>query len=217
MDSETHEIIEARLSVFDDEPDLNDWVEIFSGALMAIIGLYFLLNPGNNGTQFMQWFSSAVFAIGAVWAGHGLKDMAVKEIRRSIAVLEATGRQDTVDYGLIRDALLHSNQYKKFLLEAYERAFEDGIISDEEHDELQAIQAALGMSDEEAALVATRAAINSAIRDGKVSDDEMALITDAATKAKLSKKDLTAISGALEDGKLDDEEKDMLNDLLGKI
>ena len=73
------------------------------------------------------------------------------------------------------------------------------------------------MSDEEAALVATRAAINSAIRDGKVSDDEMALITDAATKAKLGKKDLTAISGALEDGKLDDAEKDMLNDLLGKI
>ena len=217
MDNETHEIIEARLSVFDDEPDLNDWVEIFSGALMAIIGLYFLLNPGTNGAQFMQWFSSAVFAIGAVWAGHGLKDMAVKEIRRSIAVLEATGRQDTVDYGLIRDVLLHSNQYKKFLLEAYERAFEDGIISDEEHDELQAIQAALGMSDEEAALGATRAAINSAIRDGKVSDDEMALITEAATKAKLGKKDLMAISEALEDGKLDDAEKDMLNDLLGKI
>ncbi len=217
MDSETNEIVEARLSVFDDEPDLNDWVEIFSGALMAIIGLYFLLNPGTNGTQFMQWFSSAVFAIGAVWAGHGLKDMAVKEIRRSIAVLEATGRQDTVDYGLIRDVLLHSDQYKKFLLEAYERAYEDGIISDEEHDELQAIQAALGMTDEEAALVATRAAINSAIRDGKVSDDEMALITEAATNAKLGKKDMAAISGALEDGKLDDAEKDMLNDLLGKI
>jgi tellurite resistance protein len=217
MDSETHEIVEARLSVFDDEPDLNDWVEIFSGALMAMIGLYFLLNPGNSGAQFMQWFSSAVFAIGAVWAGHGLKDMAVKEIRRSIAVLEATGRQDTVDYGLIRDVLLHSDQYKKFLLEAYERAYEDGIISDEEHDELQAIQAALGMTDEEAALVATRAAINSAIRDGKISDDEMALITDAATRAKLSKKDISAISGALEDGKLDDAEKDMLNDLLGKI
>ena len=217
MDSETHEIVEARLSVFDDEPDLNDWVEIFSGALMAMIGLYFLLNPGDSGAQFMQWFSSAVFAIGAVWAGHGLKDMAVKEIRRSIAVLEATGRQDTVDYGLIRDVLLHSDQYKKFLLEAYERAYEDGIISDEEHDELQAIQAALGMTDEEAALVATRAAINSAIRDGKISDDEMALITDAATRAKLSKKDISAISGALEDGKLDDAEKDMLNDLLGKI
>ncbi|HIB59353.1 MAG TPA: hypothetical protein EYO42_02195 [Candidatus Poseidoniales archaeon] len=217
MDSETHEIVEARLSVFDDEPDLNDWVEIFSGALMAMIGLYFLLNPGTSGTQFMQWFSSAVFAIGAVWAGHGLKDMAVKEIRRSIAVLEATGRQDTVDYGLIRDVLLHSDQYKKFLLEAYERAYEDGIISDEEHDELQAIQAALGMTDEEAAWVATRAAINLAIRDGKISDDEMALITDAATRAKLSKKDITAISGALEDGKLDDAEKDMLNDLLGKI
>ena len=137
MDNETRDIIEARLSVFDDEPDLNDWVEIFSGALMAMIGLFFLLNPGTSGTEFMQWFSSAIVAIGAVWAGHGLKDMAVKEIRRSIAVLEATGRQDSVDYGLIRDVLMHPGQYKRFLLEAYERAFEDGVISDDELVELQ--------------------------------------------------------------------------------
>ena len=217
MDSETREIIEARLSVFDEEPDLNDWVEVFSGALMAMIGLYFLLNPGTNGTEFMQWFSSAVFAIGAVWAGHGLKDMAVKEIRRSVAVLEATGRQDSVDYGLIRDVLMHPSQYKKFLLEAYERAFEDGVISDQELDELKAIQAALGMSDEEAALVATRAAINSALRDGKVSAMELELISDAASKANLKKKDIESIARALDDGKLDDTEKDMLNDLLGKV
>ena len=217
MDSDTREIIEARLSVFDEEPDLNDWVEVFSGALMAMIGLYFLLNPGTNGTEFMQWFSSAVFAIGAVWAGHGLKDMAVKEIRRSVAVLEATGKQDTVDYGLIRDVLMHPGQYKKFLLEAYEKAFEDGVISDEELEELKAIQTALGMSDEEAALVATRAAINSALKDGKVSSLELALIMEAAQSANLKKKDIESITSALEDGKLDDSEADMLNDLLGKI
>jgi hypothetical protein len=217
MDNETRDIIEARLSVFDDEPDLNDWVEIFSGALMAMIGLFFLLNPGTSGTEFMQWFSSAVVAIGAVWAGHGLKDMAVKEIRRSIAVLEATGRQDSVDYGLIRDVLTHPGQYKRFLLEAYERAFEDGVISDDELVELQAIQTALGLSDEEAAMLATRAAINSAIRDGKVSDDELALITDAASKAKLNKADIATITKALEDGKIDDSEKEMLNELLGKV
>ncbi|MDP6639783.1 MAG: hypothetical protein QGH90_00055 [Candidatus Poseidoniaceae archaeon] len=217
MDNETRDIIEARLSVFDDEPDLNDWVEIFSGALMAMIGLFFLLNPGTSGTEFMQWFSSAVVAIGAVWAGHGLKDMAVKEIRRSIAVLEATGRQDSVDYGLIRDVLMHPGQYKRFLLEAYERAFEDGVISDDELVELQAIQTALGLSDEEAAMLATRAAINSAIRDGKVSDDELALITDAASKAKLKKADIATITKALEDGKIDDSEKEMLNELLGKV
>jgi len=217
MDNETRDIIEARLSVFDDEPDLNDWVEIFSGALMAMIGLFFLLNPGTSGTEFMQWFSSAVVAIGAVWAGHGLKDMAVKEIRRSIAVLEATGRQDSVDYGLIRDVLTHPGPYKRFLLEAYERAFEDGVISDDELVELQAIQTALGLSDEEAAMLATRAAINSAIRDGKVSDDELALITDAASKAKLNKADIATITKALEDGKIDDSEKEMLNELLGKV
>ena len=36
-------IIEDRLSVFDDEPDLNDWVEVMCGAAMAVIGIFHLV------------------------------------------------------------------------------------------------------------------------------------------------------------------------------
>ena len=82
-------IIEDRLSVFDDEPDLNDWVEVMCGAAMAVIGIFHLVQPGELvDPDIMRWFAAAVVAAGAVWAGHGLKDMAVKEVRRSIAILE---------------------------------------------------------------------------------------------------------------------------------
>lgn len=218
MDEDTRDLVESRLAVFDEEPDINDWVEVFSGALMAMIGIYFLLNPeGTIRTEVMQWFASAVIAVGAVWAGHGLKDMAVKEVRRSYAVMEATGRADSIDYGLIRDVLMHPGQYRSFLLEAYEKAYDDGVITDEELVELKSLQEILGISDEEAAAVATRAAINSAIRDGDVNADELVLITDAAEAAGLSEKDIQDITKALEDHKLDDEETAMLNDILGSL
>ena len=42
-----------------------------------------LINP-----EVMRWFVAAVICAGAAWAGHGLKDMAVKEVRRSIVMLE---------------------------------------------------------------------------------------------------------------------------------
>ena len=31
-------MVDERLSVFDDEPDLNDWFEVICGSLMAVIG-----------------------------------------------------------------------------------------------------------------------------------------------------------------------------------
>ena len=78
-------MIEERLSVFDMN-DLNDWVEVMCGAAMAVLGI-FLVEPGELvGQNIMRWFAAAVVAAGAVWAGHGLKDMAVKEVRRSIAI-----------------------------------------------------------------------------------------------------------------------------------
>ena len=30
----------------------------------------------------MLWLSAAITAVGLIWAGHGLKDMSVKEVRR---------------------------------------------------------------------------------------------------------------------------------------
>ena len=33
-------LVDERLSVFDDEADLNDWFEVIAGSLMAVIGIF---------------------------------------------------------------------------------------------------------------------------------------------------------------------------------
>lgn len=184
--------VEERLAVFDDEPDLNDWVEVMCGAAMAVLGIFHLVEPGNLvDPDVMRWFAAAVVAAGAVWAGHGLKDMAVKEVRRSIAVLE-TADADTggIDTGLIRDVLLNQEAYKDFLVQAYESAWEDGVISKEELAELKSFQEALGISDEEAAGMSVKAAIKSAASDGEISAEEAKAIDEAAREAKMSPEDV---------------------------
>lgn len=218
MGTDMDEQVDDRLSVFDGEPDINDWVEIFSGAFLAMLGMYFLVYPGDVvRPEIMQWFSAAMISVGAIWAGHGLKDMAVKEIRHSIVMLDSSSADSGIDLGLIRDVLINPKEYHTFLLQAYEEAYEDGIITDEEMKELSALQEALGLSDDEAALIAARAAINSALKDGQISENELALIIDVAKTAKVSKKNRDKISSALEDGKLDEEEQKMLNDLLDAV
>ena len=139
MDEDFEAEILERLAVFDDEPDINDWAEIFSGALMACIGVVYMTHPGDfiNETV-MLWLSAAITAVGLIWAGHGLKDMSVKEVRRSIVMLELSKeREKGVDYGLIRDVLLHPSQYTGFLMEIYESAFEDGVLDKSELEELE--------------------------------------------------------------------------------
>ena len=185
-------MVEERLAVFDDEPDLNDWVEVMCGAAMAVLGIFHLVEPGNLvDPDVMRWFAAAVVAAGAVWAGHGLKDMAVKEVRRSIAVLEtADADAEGIDTGLIRDVLLNQDAYKDFLVQAYESAWEDGVISKEELAELKSFQEALGISDEEAAGMSVKAAIKSAASDGEISAEEAKAIDEAAREAKMSPKDV---------------------------
>jgi len=185
-------MVEERLAVFDDEPDLNDWVEVMCGAAMAVLGIFHLVEPGNLvDPDVMRWFAAAVVAAGAVWAGHGLKDMAVKEVRRSIAVLEtADADAGGIDTGLIRDVLLNQDAYKDFLVQAYESAWEDGVISKEELAELKSFQEALGISDEEAAGMSVKAAIKSAASDGEISAEEAKAIDEAAREAKMSPKDV---------------------------
>jgi len=99
-------------------------------------------------------------AAGAVWAGHGLKDMAVKEMRRSNAMMELTGSSNSsgsVDHGLIRDVLLNPDAYKEFLTKAYQEAWEDGIITEDELSDLKRFQSALGISDEDAESISKKA------------------------------------------------------------
>ena len=179
MSEETEASVEERLAIFDDEADFDDWAEIFIGGFIALFGLWQLANvTGSSGDTFieasvMQWIASGVTIMGLLLAAHGLKDMAVKEVRESIVRLEASNRQGSIDYGLIRDVLLHQDQYRKFLLEAYEEAYSDGVLTDDELSELKSLQEALQLSDEDAAKIATRGAINAAIKDGTVNQAEL--------------------------------------------
>ncbi|HHZ74199.1 MAG TPA: hypothetical protein EYN58_03285 [Candidatus Poseidoniales archaeon] len=209
---------EPTLDDLADERDVNDWLEMFWGSLLIVIGLNQLMHPGSLFAPVtMQWLGSGVIALGLAWVGHGLKDMAVKEIRTSLVASSPVVSKRVVDYGLIRDVLLHPDQYGKFLLEAYHRAYEDGVLTQDEHDELTLLSAALEIPPRQAARIATRAAIKCAVQDGKVTTAEMALIEGAMQAANLTEEERGKIRDALDDGIIDDEEKKMLDDILGSI
>ena len=187
--------------MFEEEPDLNDWFEVICGSLMAVIGIFQLISPGNLvDPDVMRWFAAAVVVSGIVWAAHGLKDMAIKEVRKSIVLLEMSSNQGSVDFGLIRDVILNPEKYTQFLLKEYENAYSDGVITDEELQELKTIQDALGISDEEASSMAVRSAVKSALVDGKVTDEERQMILDAAKG--LSKKAIKELTSALDSGEI---------------
>ena len=205
-------MVDERLSVFDDEPDLNDWFEVICGSLMAVIGIFQLIYPGNLvDPDVMRWFAAAVSVSGLVWAAHGLKDMAIKEVRKSIVILEMGSKQGSVDYGLIRDVILNPEAYTDFLVKEYENAYADGVITDKELEELKAIQSALGISDEDAAKMAVRSAIKSALADGKVTEEEREMIESAAKGLSKAKK--TKLSEALDSGEISDEVEKILQSL----
>jgi len=187
MSDDIDSMVEERLSIFDDEPDLNDWVEVMCGAAMAVLGIFHLIEPGELVDEnIMRWFAAAVVAAGAVWAGHGLKDMAVKEVRRSIAILDMSESADSgPNHGLIRDVLLNPGTYRDFLLKAYDDAWEDGVITEEELNELKSFQAALGISDEDAARMNVEAAMRSAAKDGEITEEEKSSIKIAAKDADM--------------------------------
>ena len=97
------------------------------------------------------------------------------------------------------------------MLKEYENAYSDGVITDEELSELKAIQQALGISDEDAAKMAVRGAVKSALADGKVSDEERKMIDEAAKS--LSKAKRTKLVKALDSGKITDEIEKILQSL----
>ena len=205
-------LVDERLSVFDDEPDLNDWFEVICGSLMAVIGIFQLISPGNLvDPDVMRWFAAAVSVSGLLWAAHGLKDMAIKEVRKSIVLLEMGSKQGSIDYGLIRDVILNPEAYTEFLVKEYENAYADGVITDKELAELKAIQTALGISDEDAAKMAVKSAIKSALADGKVTDEEREMIEKAAEGLSKAKK--TKLGKALDNGEITDEVKKILQSL----
>ena len=205
-------LVDERLSVFDDEADLNDWFEVIAGSLMAVIGIFQLISPGDLvDPDVMRWFAAAVTVSGIIWAGHGLKDMAIKEVRKSIVLLEMGSKQGSIDYGLIRDVILNPDAYTEFLVKEYENAFADGVITDKELEELKAIQTALGISDEDAAKMAVKSAIKSALADGKVTDEEKVMIVNAAEGLSKAKKN--KLTKALESGEITEEVEKILKSL----
>jgi len=183
---------------------LNDWFEVICGSLMSVIGVFQLVSPGDLvDPDVMRWFAASVAVVGVVWAAHGLKDMAIKEVRKSIVLLEMGGKQGTIDFGLIRDVILNPEAYTEFLVKEYQSAYEDGVITDDELEELKAIQKALGISDAEAAKISVEAAIKSALDDGKITDEEKEMISKAAEG--LSKAKREKVMKALEDGNISEE------------
>lgn len=205
-------VVGERLSVFDDEPDLNDWFEVICGSLMAVIGIFQLISPGDLvDPDVMRWFAAAVAVAGIVWAAHGLKDMAIKEVRKSIVLLEMGSKQGSIDFGLIRDVILNPESYTEFLIKEYENAYADGVITQKELDDLTKIQEILGISDEDAVGLAVKGAIKSALADGKVTDEERAMIEGAASKLSKAKK--SKLMKALDEGNITDDVEDILKSL----
>ena len=86
-----------------------------------------------------------------------------------------------------------------------------GVITDKELEELKAIQTALGISDEDAAKLAVKSAINSALADGKVTDKERVMIENAAVGLSKAKKD--KLTKALESGEITKEVEKILKSL----
>ena len=211
------EELASRLSLFDDEPDINDWFEVALGAAMITMGLHQLFNPGGLfEVGVMQWLGAAVVALGFILLGHGIKDMLLKEVRSSIIRLDMDDGW-SIDYGLIRDVLLHPDKYQQLLYDAYEMAYADGILTEDERNELSALARVLQVPERSAARMATRAAIESALEDNHVSEAEMDLIVGAARPLGLSDKQLARIVEALQDHDLDSEERAMLDEMLATI
>ena len=117
----------------------------------------------------------------------------------------------------IRDVLLHPDKYQQLLYDAYEMAYADGILTDEEMAELSALARVLQVPESSAARMATRAAIESALADDHVSEAELDLIVGAARPLGLSDAELARIVEALRDHNLDAEERSMLDEMLGSI
>ncbi len=217
-DGDAENELASRLALFDDEPDINDWFEVALGAAMITMGLHQLFNPGGLfETGVMQWLGAAVVAMGFILLGHGIKDMLLKEVRTSIVRLDIDDDGDNIDYGLIRDVLLHPDKYQQLLYDAYELAYADGILTDEEMAELSALARVLQVPERSAARMATRAAIESALADDHVSEAELDLIVGAARPLGLSDEQLARIVEALRDHNLDAEERAMLDEMLGSI
>jgi tellurite resistance protein len=213
--------LEEKLSLFADEADMNDWAEVVWGVLLIGLGFYQMHHPWAIPYLPDLWIkvaSAAMLAIGAAMLVHGMMDMSVKAMRRSMVMLGlADDESETPDYGLIRDVILNPGDYKNLLLQAYNEAYADGVLTPEEFDDLNRLADAMGIPWSEQARMALNASIDSALKDGVVTPAERALIIGACERANLAERDVQIIMDALEDGIIDAREKRMLEEILATI
>lgn len=213
--------VEKKLALFADEADMNDWAEVVWGAALIGFGFYQMHHPWDISFLpglWMKFASAAMVAVGAAMLTHGIMDMNIKEVRRSIVMLKLADRkEDTPDYGLIRDVIMNPGDYKDILLHAYRSAYADGVLTGEEYDDLNRLADAMGIPWTEKARMALRVSIETALEDGIVTDAERALIAGACDRAGLHERDQERIMEALEDGKIDDREQKQLERILDLI
>ena len=97
MSTPEAEAVDERLAIFEDEADINDWIEVMCGAAMVLLGLFHMFSPGDLvDPDTMRWFAATVTAAGLVWIGHGLKDMVVKDLRRSMVMMDLSGAESPI-------------------------------------------------------------------------------------------------------------------------
>ena len=103
---------------------------------------------------------------------------------------------------------------KTLVLGKWEEARSENILTSEDIEDLIKVAIELGLESTEIGQYATRVAIQHAIADGHVDDEEAKLIKKAAELAGLSPEQVDKIFEAVSDGKIDEEEEKLLKNLL---
>ncbi len=103
---------------------------------------------------------------------------------------------------------------KTLVLGKWEEARSENILTSNDIEDLIKVALKLGLESTEIGQYTTRVAIQHAIADGYVDEDEAKLIKKAAELAGLSPEQVEKIFEAVSDGKIDEEEEKILKNLL---
>jgi hypothetical protein len=103
------------------------------------------------------------------------------------------------------------------LLEAYESALEDGLLSGDERDDLERMRVTLGLSKEDSEKFAALAAINIVLREGGSVEGEQIQYICAAVASELTEKESEKMQTALETGLFGESEMKILKQLQDRL
>ncbi|MBT4406399.1 MAG: AI-2E family transporter [Euryarchaeota archaeon] len=103
------------------------------------------------------------------------------------------------------------------LLEAYESALEDGLLSGDERDDLERMRVTLGLSIEDSEKFAALAAINIVLREGGSVEGEQMEYICAAVASELTEKESGKMQNALETGLFGESEMKRLKQLRDRL